>query len=183
MSDWEVNAFRTVRSRVDDLPPQDELVPAIRGYDLALLHTLGGVELLRASTLEVLPADLLELRAFDARGELHMVIVDGQLRGRVRVDEGRADASVTVFDEEHVLWGTRLTGRDHKAFLDEDRGTRVVLPEGALAGFVEGESVATIGVRNYLGEEAVDPESGDTAFSFTDWRLVGLHVRRGDGDE
>lgn len=171
--------FYEIPSKTMLLPGEERLVGAIRGYRYVLQHTLEGVEILDAPTYDGLPDGLLELRAFDGQGEIHLVSFEDRLVGRVRLDgEG---SLATVYDEDHVLWGTRLVEREGTAELLEDRGTRVRLYLDALPGFVDGSSVATIRVRNYLvDDDEADSESGDTPFAFYDWRLACIDVRKGD---
>ena len=177
--DTKLNCFSEISSRLDALPPREELESSIRGYDYVVQYTLDRVEIVEAPGYEGIPDDLLELRAFDADGELHMVDTEEGLKGRIRTDtEG---AGTTVFDEEHALWGSVSldAGGVGEVVLREDRGTVVRLPKSALPGLGE-SSVATIRVRNYLDEGEVDEESGDTRFAFSDYRFVSFNVREGE---
>lgn len=175
MSD-QLNSFLDVASTLTGLPDDGELMAAIRGYDAVLQHTDDGVEVLRARDYKELPTDLLELRAFDDAGELHIVKVGDALRGRVRKDgEGEPCA---VFDEEHLVWGSRAVLDGDVVELCEDRGNRVRIPSALLGGRLPDEQHrVTVRVRNYLDENGEDAESGDTRFAFCDYRLVGLCVR------
>lgn len=188
----KLNGFGSVRSASYGLPDKDRLVDRIREYDYVLQHRLGGVEVIDAADYAALPKDVLELRAFSGTGELHLVNAGGRLLGRVRTDEtGQDSAATEVFDEEHLVWGTRATQCDGAVVLREDRGTVLRLPASVASEFPDilkmtasekaGGSApryfVTVRVRNYLGEEKTDPESGDTSFAFVDYRLMGFNVR------
>jgi CRISPR-associated protein (TIGR03984 family) len=140
------------------------------------------VEVLEAAHYGSLPKDLLELRAFDDVGELHMVMMGGKLRGRVRKDgEG---TPCDVFDEEHLLWGERVSRNEGSYVLREDRGTRIAVPEAAFEGLCEPggssqdkQNRVTVRVRNYLDKQDESPLTGDPRFAFCDYRLVCFNVR------
>lgn len=179
-----LNEFHSVPSKESDLPVGDKLVAKICSYDYVLQFTNDGVRVLCAKEYVELPDDLLELRAFNESGELHLVNADGVHYGRVRED-GVGDLC-TVFDECHRVWGSSVTTRDDELLLREDRGTEVRLSASAARSILGIESVtgrkgeeryAALYVRNYLDERSIDPESGDTGFSFVDYRLVGFEVK------
>lgn len=177
--DVKLNTFSEIDSRVIDLPAGKVLLDAIREYEYVVQYTYDGVEILNASSYDILPDGFLELRAFNKSGEIHVIDIDGELRGRVRVD-GEGSKSV-VFDEEHLLWGSRLLGQvDGSLALVEDRGMMMRFPAEVLRDYASGKDVVTLLVRNYLDEEVEDTESGDTRFSFADFRFVGFNVREGD---
>lgn len=221
-----LNKFGSVWSHKGELPggglpSGDSLLESIRSYDYVLQHRLGGVEVLDAKAYDELPDDLLELRAFNGCGELHLVCAEGEWLGRVRTDASSKDAAdalvsqtepakgaadalvsqtnasckdfvcVTVFDEEHRIWGTDVTLTEDGLVLTEDRGTVVRLPASVATQLPdilkvskenktkdeEQRYVVTVRVRNYLDEDGRDPESGDTRFAFGDYRLMGFNVR------
>ena len=189
-----LNQFASVYSKKDSLPDDSRLVEKINEYDYVLQHRFSGVEVLDADGYAALPDDLLELRAFSATGELHLVCMDGKRYGRVRTDvmaEGPAASRLETFDEEHQVWGSEASLADGVITLREDRGTVVRLPESIASQLPDvlhikkGNTTddggqrffATIFVRNYLDEESVDAESGDTSFAFVDYRLMGFNVR------
>lgn len=187
-----LNAFESVRSCKKELPSDDRLAQTIRAYDYVLQHRLGGVEVLDAKAYDELPDDLLELRAFDAHGELHLVCLEGERLGRIRTDgPDDGDVCVTVFDEEHQVWGSDVSMNADGLVLTEDRGTVVRLPASVaiqlpdILKVTKGNKtkddqqryVVTVRVRNYLDEDGSDPESGDTSFAFVDYRLMGFNVR------
>lgn len=174
----KLNDFSSIASQVDGLPASNaELIEAIHGYTAVLQHTLDGVEILDAPSYTKLPEDLLELRAFSETGELHLVKVGDSFRGRMRKDD--EGSACTVFDEEHLVWGSTAVVQDDVVTLTEDRGTRVSIPYRLLDGNMQSDkgSRVTIGVRNYLDEDGEDAESGDTRFAFCDYRLVYFKVR------
>lgn len=177
----EFGAVASTREIVNDASGL-ELKLREGSYDYVLQHTFDGAEILKAEGYSV-PEGLLELRAFDEGGELHVVMdgCGGLVGGRVRRDGAGEEAE--VFDEEHVLWGTGIDespSNTETAVLVEDRGTRVCLPREVLGESLPGGKRVTLRVRNYLAEEKSDSETGDTTFAFEDWRLVGFQLRDGE---
>ena len=173
----EINEFCEISSSEKTLPKRDAIADEVRKYDFVVQYTNYGVDVLDADDYSGIPDGFLELRAFDELGELHVVDVDGELRGRVRTDADGVGA--VVFDEEHQLWGKPSSMDEGVVVLEEDRGTLIRIPGRAIEG-IDANSIATIRVRNYLDESEIDPVTGDTCFAFTDYRFVGFKVREGE---
>jgi len=148
-----------------------------------------------ASAITSLPDDLLELRAFNADREIHVVVDTSaqfadatgarkgqRFLGRIRVDGEGEETS--AFVEEHVLWGSSFTrygeGGNSRMVLETARGTRIDMPSLSDQELDENHCI-TLQVRNYLDTT----EAGDS-FKFNDYRFVSFHIReitRDDEDD
>jgi CRISPR-associated protein (TIGR03984 family) len=174
MMDAELNIFSRQNSASECIICSDlnELRLKTEVYKYVVAYNLGGVTIDNADSYEP-GSDLLELRAFDEDGELHLVFDgEGGFFGRERKDDrGVATGVATeVFDEEHLLWGEPSGSEDGKTRLvEEGRGTRILLPDIADS---EGGRNVTILVRNYLSD---DEEGQDMEFS--DYRFVRFFSR------
>lgn len=168
MDEAKLNTIEELGSSQHDtaLPQGDALLEALRSYEHLVIWALDGVSITEASALQQLPEDLLELRAFNRDGELHLVKAGDQTKGRIRRDGGSGEPAL-ILDEEHLLWGSpKEFAADGGVLLTNDRGTRIQLPPGIATG-ASSERV-TLTVRNYIDRDS---------FDFVDWRLVSFNVR------
>lgn len=144
----------------------DELVAAIQDYECVVIYTLAAVTVEKATSVKKLPDDMLELRAFNQSGELHLVVVEGKRVGRICTDNAADGEACWCFDEEHLIWGAPQDGQsDGSLRLMDDRGTNLILPLSADG--TSKDSLVTILVRNYAQG---DEQSSD--LRFCDYRLI-----------
>lgn len=138
----------------------ENLLKDIKKYDYAILYKLDKVEVLKIDDVDNLD-DLIELRAFNENGELHIVIDDDKVFGRT-ITECSGEEYEYV-DETHLLWGEPKQVKDGYTLLSEDRGNCINVPFE-----VESGKRAFVVVRNYLSK---------SQFSFDDYRMVRFITR------
>lgn len=137
----------------------EEMADKIKSYDYQLIYYRDGVQIKRKGDF-VLDSSVLEIRAFNALGELHLLKKGSKYIGRIIEDNTGEDYE--IIDDLYKVWG-QLNSND-KTMLSEDRGIRIKLPfemeEGKLL-FAK--------VRHYFSAEG--------ELKNLDWRLVGFEEK------
>ena len=131
----------------------------IKRYDYQLIYYRDRV-LIKKKEDFVLDSSVLEIRAFNTSGELHLLKKGSQYIGRIIEDN--IGAGYEIIDDLYKVWG-RLNSND-KTILSEDRGIRIRLP------FEMGEGKLLFAkVRHYFSAEG--------ELKNLDWRLVGFEEK------
>lgn len=138
----------------------EDLLQDVKKYDYVIIYKLDCVKILKSSDVDNLD-ELLELRAFNEEGELHIIVDGERVIGRT-ITDGVGEEHEYV-DETHLLWGEAKQYKDGYTLLSEDRGNKLSVPFE-----VENGKRAFIVVRNYLS---------NTQFAFDDYRMVKFITR------
>lgn len=175
------NTFKPIKSKTEAYKRETvtDIIADIKKYKFAIVYKLDEVKILGKEEIESLEnikdlEDLLEIRAFNKKGELHAVYLENEYIGRIIEDAEDAkvgeDAEVfedtEVVEEHHLIWGTpdnkKIISKEKKTFLSEDRGISLEVPIE-----VKTNPRAFITVRNYLSKS-------NDSFEFTDYRMVNF---------
>ncbi len=158
-----MSGFKTIPTRREPFGGGD-IAAAIRQFPYALLIKTDGVQLVRTDK-DFSVDRLTEARAFSETAELHLILVNGAWRGRIRTDgEDENTEEAEVFDQRQLLWGRCVSSDEKGSVLREDRGITLNIP---LRMPVESDGRAWLQIRSYLAADR---------FEFTDFRICGIET-------
>ncbi|EJZ68969.1 type III-D CRISPR-associated protein Csx19 [Lachnoanaerobaculum sp. OBRC5-5] len=151
-------ASRTVLTPINE-DSLEEMADKIKSYDYKLIYYRDGVQIKKKEDF-VLDSSVLEIRAFNALGELHLLKKGLKYIGRIIEDN--TGEGYEIIDDLYKVWG-QLNSND-KTILSEDRGIRIMLPFEMEKG-----KLLFAKVRHYF--------SAKGELKNLDWRLVGFEEK------
>ncbi len=103
---------------------------------------------------------ILDLRMFCEKGELHLWKYNDTLQWRLRKDGEGEDCD--IYEEDHYIWGTKISDEDEFSIIEECRGMQLTFP----FSLKEQPLPLKYKVRNYIKYD------GDGLINFIDSRIV-----------
>ncbi|KKN48319.1 hypothetical protein LCGC14_0654110 [marine sediment metagenome] len=104
-----------------------------------------------------------EIRMFSESGELHLWKYGDDFKWRLRIDE-EEEGEVHIYEEKHVIWGTKVNNENPDELVEEHRGMRIQFPQEIINETLP----LKYEVRNYFNFD------DDGMIKFYDARLVRI---------
>lgn len=155
--------FNRINTKIEKVGDGFDFSSIKNDFEYILVTHTDRVEFISAkdADAEQIKQNLIELRAFNEDKELHIVIQNGHIKGRIRTD-GEGDET-DVYDGNYLVWGKSVDG--DKRRLHDDRGIDISVPFD-----VDESKRVFLKIRSYA-------KTDGASLNFVDYRIFGVEVK------